>query len=228
MSVHLHTHVCTGVSDFLLQADNDNSINSLIPKRSNSTKPSQGKTHPCSECGQIFHSATYLWRHMKDIHNNFRKCDQCDTVCPNKRSLIAHKKKEHNYQALNYNCDICGKAFNDGFSLYWHKRKMHEDKKAVKDKTTNQQIHCNICETAFKGGAALRWHKIKSHNFPAINYKCKTCGLSFKDPVSLRWHKKKQHEVGVSYTNKQYLLLLLACGKAFYCCAHDVQVTSEG
>ena len=40
----------------------------------------------------------------------------------------------------------------------------------------------------------------------------------------LPWEEQVQRCHHISYTNKQYCCwLLLACGKAFYCCAHAVQ-----
>ena len=46
--------------------------------------------------------------------------------------------------------------------------------------------------------------------------------------TEIKYEKIKAKRKSVSYTNKQYSCwLLLACGKAFYCCARAVQ-ESEG
>ena len=129
----------------------------LIP--SNRIKKENPTEIPCPECHILFPSQYQVNEHIKYLHQNRRKCDQCDIICHGKRALNAHKKTHDSrlktHDSAEYHCEDCNTVCKSKQALRWHKQKSHGYKIF--------NCKCPMCEATFSNGWSLYWHKKREH-----------------------------------------------------------------
>ncbi len=94
------------------------------------------------------------------------KCEYCDKILCDKRSLAFHIDAVHN-QLKNFECHICTKKFATQTNLRSH---------LISHSTEN--VKCQICNQTFKNRVSLQSHK-KYHNEKSRKYQCKECDKRF-------------------------------------------------
>ena len=152
--------VIIGYKEIFLQEKPQNSASTkpkLIP--SNKIKKENPTEIPCPECGILFSSQYQVNEHIKYLHQNRRKCDQCDIICHGKRALNAHKKTHDSrlktHDSAEYHCEDCNTVCKSKQALRWHKQKSHGYKIF--------NCKCPMCEATFSNGWSLYWHKKREH-----------------------------------------------------------------
>ncbi len=143
----------------------------------------------CHLCSKMFHSRQSLSLHISLHHREeenlsvaYAECTWCGKRFHNKRNLMGHHNKVHlNLKA--YQCDKCNKKFYHMPSLYRHKLKCGQEKKAGTGVYT-----CTVCEKVFKRKDHLAQHMPKHSD--EENYSCCRCGKTFKYSLSCIRHEK--------------------------------------
>ena len=143
-----------------------------------------GKTkETCPKCDKTFIGHMNLLNHYSKVHEkkqNFQ-CDICDFQACNTKTLLNHKKFQHQPEVI---CDLCHKTFKSQITLKKHHREVHLN---VKRKDNNVAT-CDIC--GFKDG----YYKVRQHmknQHPGHNpFQCSICQASFPLKYDLRKHQR--------------------------------------
>lgn len=73
----------------------------------NATTP--GETYGCDKCGNSFLDPYYLKMHQRAVHDGIEvKCEVCDKICKNRKSLIQHSQVHETVECL-----ICHKILSE-------------------------------------------------------------------------------------------------------------------
>lgn len=133
----------------------------------------------CKVCEKVFSTPMNLERHVrlhkrKDPPLNDYLCNICGRGFSIRGNYETHMRMHRNER--NYVCELCGKAFVQWASLFYHKFS-HGEKKLV----------CSYCGKLFKNPNHLRAH-INIHT-KKIKYNCKTCGKEFLSRNALVSHQ---------------------------------------
>ena len=123
------------------------------------------------------------------------KCEKCPKAFNNKENLKNHMIS-HSSKGIIYICDLCGKLFKKGLSLFKHK-KLHNRSGTYTCKTCNQQ---------FNSMDRLRQHA-KNHDINGKEFSCGHCNKTFNARRNLNNHMLVHTDVK-SFVCEQ-------CGKAF-------------
>ena len=89
----------------------------------------------CRECDFETNSRQGLKIHKSKVHSkiNFEEfpaaCNICEKVLDNEDSLKRHKKNEHTFHIVRYQCDECNFMANDITTLHVHFGMHHSVKK---------------------------------------------------------------------------------------------------
>ena len=154
------------------------------------------KCHLCNYAKTRFSSPLELKTHIfknHDIMKNIRQtadggyeCDRCGKYFNDRKHLRIHIYHIHEGRK-DYKCETCGKSFQTNQSKRKHIQIIHEGKNDFK---------CDLCNT----GSFWSLGKLKQHieivHEGRKDYKCDFCGESFSRPGGLRTHKFKQHNEG--------------------------------
>ncbi|XP_055628124.1 zinc finger protein 675-like [Toxorhynchites rutilus septentrionalis] len=143
----------------------------------------------CGACDKTFGKVTIFNRHLSchDISVRPRKCHFCSLCFSAKESLKIHENREHGtnhvlpkrYKRRNkvYQCETCGKIFQNDSLLKQHDQFQHKKLPAA---------CCKLCGRTFATKANLEKHSIvHSRERP---YKCEKCPSSFKTSYALTKH----------------------------------------
>jgi uncharacterized Zn-finger protein len=133
------------------------------------------------------------------------KCDICDQVCKNKKSLKSHKIVVHQNQTRNFQCKICYMRFKTRAHLNTHQL-VHQDRKTCdichksiaassykyhmklhELKKQEKKFECQVCQKKFYKKQLLISHN-KCHEKPL---ECDLCGHRFGFKVSMKRHLNK-------------------------------------
>ncbi|XP_063062634.1 zinc finger protein 37-like isoform X2 [Engraulis encrasicolus] len=188
----------------------------------------------CDQCGKKYKHLKCLLKHKGLHHPNSEqntvteelceyKCDLCDKVCANERSLENHKLVHlevkpftcstcgQGFTALSslkshklihtgerpYMCTTCGKCFIQSGSLRLHERR-HSGERPHK---------CDQCPKAFFSLTLLKKHKAQVHTGEKP-YKCDLCEQSFSQHSNLKRHRLVHSGV------KSFVCVV--CSRAFF------------
>ena len=116
--------------------DLENSYNHITKKEKKSdTKIHSDASIKCDNCDFITTSRQGLKIHNSRVHSkiNFETfpaaCDICEKVFENENSMRKHKKREHSYHTVKYQCNECEFMANEAETLNVHFGKHHSNKK---------------------------------------------------------------------------------------------------
>ena len=184
------------------------------------------KDYKCESCGKSFTQASTLKKHsahgkeclkrqMKK-HKKKIRCiiNNCQDSFDSIIELREHKKDKHADDIKNFNCEHCGKPYNNRPSLNRHVKAVHENlrftcelcgKKYTGKKYLQQHIkvvHNRIydfscdevgCTKGFSTASELKKH-IECVHEGIKNFICQDCGQEFYDKQRLNIHTKTVHE----------------------------------
>jgi len=78
---------------------------------------------PCDLCGKVFRSYIHLAEHKKDFHVEPVTCELCGATV---KHLARHMRTVHKEDSKKtFQCDFCGKGFNEKRRLERHKMNVH-------------------------------------------------------------------------------------------------------
>lgn len=139
-------------------------------------------SHKCIKCSEEFPTSKDVQRHLKDVHNlkldRRYDCDICGRFYNNASGLDIHRATHSN--ETPYLCDICGKSFKHRANLRCHKRSHGNENET-------HRHACDICPKSFPSKFHLSEHKNVHMNITP--YSCTVCDKKFHRRIQLRQHK---------------------------------------
>ena len=166
------------------------------------------KDKKCNICGI---SQKNLNQHIRNVHENKKKCDICEKSF-SRKDLKKHISAIHE-GCKDYKCDTCDKQFSSARDLTSHIHKIHEQSKDYKGNTRHKRAklkhECSICGKSFGQLNSLKTHISIVHE-GRKNNKCKYCRKCFSDAKDLMSHIQTIHDLkckfcGKSFSQTEYL-----------------------
>ena len=124
----------------------------------------------------------------KAVYTFQSKCPalDCEFECKTVEEWKEHSKDKH--YSRPFQCEVCGKAFNEQFNLKKHFDGVHLGHKG------------HICEGCgqgfYKKSVMIRHQNATCSSVkPNLNHKCKQCGKEFDSHGKLNKHIEKRHPV---------------------------------
>ena len=159
-------------------------------------EPEDGQDLKCHLCNYVesrFSSPLELKTHIfknHDIMKNIRQtadggydCDRCGKYFNDRKNLKVHIYNIHEGRR-DYKCETCGKSFQTAQSKRKHVQIIHEGKSDFK---------CDLCNTGtFWSAGKLKQH-IEIVHEGRKDYKCDFCGKSFSQSETLKRHIDSAH-----------------------------------
>jgi len=137
----------------------------------------------CRVCGFFTRKADSLRTHVQQEHmagSVTYQFDECEYNTEKKQSLHNHKRVAH--KTSSHYCDICGKSYSSGASLYVHKKSHDPDFKKFK---------CSLCPAKFAYSSGLSYHMaVHTGEKP---FSCAQCGSNFGSHTALSRHTRVLH-----------------------------------
>ena len=125
---------------------------------------------PCDYCEEKYKSLAAYKTHLAKVHPQMKadieqrtsmrlhQCEICSKVYSTptdlKRHIFIHKGLKP------FNCEYCGKAFNDRDNLRCHEKRLHSE---------DMRLQCNHCYKRFVYRKALYLHAQKIHGIDKAN-----------------------------------------------------------
>ena len=114
------------------------------------------KEFQCPDCGEVIYGNRLYRRHRDRVHHEPFQCDQCTTVCKDKKQLSAHKLIMHRTDAEKpYHCELCGKGFVARNKVDIHMMNVH-----IK---ARPYVCTYGCGAAYNDKSTLRQHEKRKH-----------------------------------------------------------------
>ena len=107
-------------------------------------------------------------------------CNICEKVLDNEDSLKRHKKNEHTFHIVRYQCDECNFMANDITTLHVHFGMHHSVKK-----------QCGLCDKEFKSAKELDVHQSHCEICQCSSGQCKD---TFEKVEDIKEHIKEEHK----------------------------------
>ena len=148
-------------------------------------KISEEKAIKCNKCDFSTTSRQGLKIHNSKTHSkiNYEEfpaaCDVCEKVLDNEISLKQHKKREHTYHSVRYQCNECEFMANDPLTLHVHFGVNHSPKN-----------ECGLCDQFFNNSKQLEDHLSQCESFVCDNSGCTN---AFKNVAAIREHISEMH-----------------------------------
>ena len=148
-------------------------------------KTTNENSYNCRECDFTTTSRQGLKIHRSKSHSkiNFEQfpaaCDICELVLENVTNFKKHKKSEHTYHTVRYQCDECDFMANEVQTLHVHFGMTHSSK--------NQ---CGLCDKEFNTANDLNDHHSLCEIFVCSNSHCKD---TFENLTDLKEKIKEKH-----------------------------------
>ena len=140
----------------------------------------------CKNCDYTTTSRQGLKIHNTKIHSkvNFEEfpaaCDICEKVLENEINLNKHKKSDHTFHSVRYQCNECDFMANEVQSLHLHFGTKHSIKK-----------QCGLCDKYFENSKHLEHHLSECEIFVCSNSGCKD---SFEKLDAMKTHIINEHK----------------------------------
>ena len=159
-----------------------------MEKSKKSMNYAKTRIHSCPFCDLTFTSADRFQAHVRRLHKDqarFDECDICQRKIYGKEYLLKHRRTHANFTE-RYPCDQCSKVFRRKWSLETH-RKIHTFKKFVQ---------CDICGEEFRFISEVDKHKHKVHQYDRTqaSYECNVCKMKFATLSHLSIHSSHSHK----------------------------------
>ena len=133
-----------------------------------------------SLCFVYFSKSQYSKTHSKINFEEFPAvCNICEKVLENEITLKKHKKSEHTFHVVKYQCDECDFMANQIETLQVHFGIQHSDPK-----------QCGLCDSDFKTSKQLEDHQTKCEIFMCSNSHCRE---TFKTLEEMKLHINDEH-----------------------------------
>ena len=122
--------------------------------------------------------------HNSKVHSkiNFQEfpaaCDICEKVLKNENELKKHKKSEHTYHSVRYQCNECDFLAHEIETLNVHFGLKHTNK-------------CGLCDKIFKTSAEVIEHLTKCEIFMCANSGCREY---FENLPEMKEHISDKHK----------------------------------
>ena len=147
--------------------DLENSCKQKLKKEKNSESAvPEDSAIQCNNCDFKTTSRQGLKIHNSKVHSkiNFQEfpaaCDICEKVLQNETELKKHKKSQHTYHSVRYQCNECDFLANEVETLNVHFRIKHTNK-------------CGLCDKMFESSAILVKHLTECEIFMCANSGCR-------------------------------------------------------
>ncbi|NWW52431.1 ZBT40 protein, partial [Pedionomus torquatus] len=180
------------------------------------------KPYVCRECGKGFRQANGLSIHLCTSHNiedpyDCKKCRMSFATLQEHRKHIheAHSREYHPCPTCTkifsapsllerhmvthgggkpFNCEICGKAYQQLSGLWYHNRTHHPDVFAAQNHRSSKfsSLQCSSCDKTFSSTAAHRKH-VKAEHTDVKFHECEVCKELFPTLALLQVHVKCRH-----------------------------------
>ncbi|XP_022198145.2 uncharacterized protein LOC111055285 [Nilaparvata lugens] len=139
-------------------------------------------SYKCKLCLKLFTSYEMLATHVHQIHplNRVYPCAHCNRTHQNKRFLVAHMKRDHQFRP--FQCRHCGEVKQSKRALSIHQRMKHDSKFKFPCK-------CRICDKKFDS-VALRDVHLKEEHTNSNEYRCEECDKVFSSRSAYYAHKR--------------------------------------
>ena len=136
------------------------------------------KPFPCNVCGKGFGRKSHLTRHSF-LHTKEKlfSCTDCNKQFSRKDHLEKHAHTHSFKMTLHYECDLCGKRYNNKPNLNVHMA-VHK---------ANISFPCKLCDKTFTIKGELNRH-ITSEHQKEKTFSCTSCKKIFSRKAALKMH----------------------------------------
>ena len=111
----------------------------------------------------------------------------CDKLFQRTGELYIHKERVHIKSGFKYECDICGKEFENEKYVSRHVKNVHHRN------SRNLILECNFCEKKLASGIELRKHHFKHVEENKNIFFCGKCDKTFRSNRGLKLHLQTIH-----------------------------------
>lgn len=158
----------------------------------------------CSVCGNEFYSLYKFSVHNQTHDSSWFKCPLCDYQTVRKTAILRHINTNHLNKYI-YNCNICGKGFEDAANFRDHQNG-HAGAKA---------FSCIVCQKEFPFNRYLLAHQKRNHMVTIdgvlLPNQCPVCKRILSKPSNLEKHMIQHDAAFLQATHH----LCDICGKGF-------------
>ena len=157
----------------------------ITEEKDSETKIYTDTSIKCGKCDFTTTSRQGLKIHMSRLHSkiNFDQfpaaCDICEKVFDNDNIMKKHKKKDHTFHFVKYQCNECDFMANEPETLNVHFGTKHSTKK-----------QCGLCDKNFKSFETLDDHLSQCEIFMCSNSGCRDY---FVKLTEVREHIQNEH-----------------------------------
>ena len=165
--------------------DLENSCKQKVRKEKDLAEVCAISTIKCNKCDYQTTSRQGLKIHSSKVHSNINfeefpaACDICEKVLQNESDLKKHKKSQHTYHNVRYQCNECDFMAHEVETLNVHFGSKHTEKK-----------QCGLCDENFESSEDLANHLSKCEILMCANSGCRDYFLTMKD---LKDHINENH-----------------------------------
>ena len=165
--------------------DIENSCKQKVKKDTYQLPEHDVSTIQCIKCDYKTTSRQGLKIHNSKVHSNINfeefpaACDVCEKVLQNESDLRKHKKSQHVYHTVRYQCNECEFMANETETLNVHFGRKHSPKQ-----------QCGLCDENFKNSEDLENHLTKCEIYMCSNSGCRDY---FKTLEEIKQHISEHH-----------------------------------